>query len=111
MSGSMWSASDNTDWSAGVLPGTTSQADPNAPGVAGSAGLAIGTGTGQAGVVPITGGASGMGAVQEVWSVINRPFTTPMSAIDVFLLVGVILVAVVLWNLVLFHIRIAAETI
>lgn len=102
--------SGSVDWSAGVLPGTTQNADPNAPGVAGSAGWAVGTGTGQLGVVPVTGGGS-MGAVAEVWSVLNRPFTGDMSSVDVFLLVGVILVAVVMWNLILFHIRIAAETI
>ncbi len=114
MSGSMWNPTDAlgaaVDWSAGTIPGTTSNADPGAAGVAGSAGLTLGTGTGQQGIVPVAG-AGGMGAVQEVWSLINHPFTTPLSAADVFLLVGVILVAVVAWNLILFHIRIAAETI
>jgi hypothetical protein len=114
MSGTMWDATDalgaTVDWSAGVVPGTTSNADPGAAGVAGSAGLFVGTGTGQMGMVPVAG--AGMGnAVQEVWQVVNRPFTTPLSSVDIFLLVGVILVAVVLWNLILFHIRIAAETI
>jgi hypothetical protein len=99
------------DWSAGVIPGTTSNADPWSAGVAGSAGMSLGTGTGQNGIVPITG-TGGMGnALSEVWSTLNKPFTTPMSTVDVFLLIGVILVAVVIWNLILFHIRIAAETI
>jgi hypothetical protein len=34
-----------------------------------------------------------------------------MSPQSVFMLVGVVLVAIVLWNLILYHIRIAAEAI
>jgi hypothetical protein len=97
------------DWSAGVIPGTTSQADPWAPGVAGSAGVALGTGTGQHGNVPLQDVmGSGINAVMD-W--LNKPFTTPMSSIDVFLLVGTVLTAIIIWNFLMYHIRIAAETV
>jgi hypothetical protein len=99
------------DWSAGVIPGTTSQADPWQSGVAGSSGISLGTGTGQQGQVPVGGNGMGNGIVQPVLDFLNEPFTTPLSKADVFLLVGTILVAIILWNLILFHIRIAAESI
>jgi hypothetical protein len=103
----------DADPGAGVLPGTTSQADPWAAGVAGSTGVSVGTGTGQHGVVPIEGltGGGVAGAIQHVWDWINKPFTTPLSTVEITLIVGVILVAVILWQFILFHIRIAAETI
>jgi hypothetical protein len=100
------------DYSAGVIPGTTMQADPGAPGVAGSAGVAVGTGTGQHGAVPVEAGGGGMaGAVTRIYDWLNAPFIGQASPADVFLLVGVVLVAIVAWNLVLYHIRIAAESI
>jgi hypothetical protein len=34
-----------------------------------------------------------------------------MAPTDVFILVGVVLIAAIVWNLVLYHIRIAAEAI
>src|SRR4029077_16550929 len=111
MSGSSWNPDDalgqSVDWSAGIIPGTTTQADPNASGVAGSAGVMLGTGTGQAGVAPVTGGGGGMigDGTTAVWDWLNRPFNTPMSAVDITLLVGMILIAILLWNLVLYHIR------
>jgi hypothetical protein len=100
------------DYSAGILPGTTQQADPDAYGVAGSAGISLGTGTGQHGVehVQLTGGG-GMNPFTAVWHWLNTPFTTPLSPASVAILVGVILVSVIIWNLVLYHIRIAAESI
>jgi hypothetical protein len=104
----------DTDWTGGVLPGTTQQADTWAPGVAGSAGVALGTGTGQHGIEP-TGanfGDGGMGtAFTSVKDWLNKPFTTPLDPVSIFLIVGVILFAVIAWNLILFHIRIAAEAI
>jgi hypothetical protein len=117
VSGSEWDATDAlapaVDWGAGVIPGTTQQADPNAAGVAGSAGQALGTGTGQHGVVPLTEAGGGMfsDGIAAVWTWINKPFTTPLDPMDVFLLVGIVLVAIISWNLILYHIRIAAETI
>jgi hypothetical protein len=100
------------DYSAGTIPGTTQQADPESPGVAGSAGVSLGTGTGQHGQVPVTGMGGGMGAtIQRVYDWINKPFVGDASPGDVFLMVGIVLVAIIVWNLVLYHIRIAAETI
>ena len=98
----------------GILPGTTTQADPWAAGVAGSTGTALGTGTGAHGLQPASGliGGGGMGdALNQVWSFLNTPFSSPMDATSLFLIVGTILIAIVVWNLLLYHIRIAAETI
>lgn len=97
-----------------VLPGTTVNVDPNsAYPVAGDAGLAFGTGTGQQGIVPQTGGSGGgvANAIIGLWDWLNRPFTTPMSPMTLALMVGVVLVAIIFWNFILYHIRIAAETI
>lgn len=73
-------------------------------------GIAQGTGTGQMGVV-----AGGAGLVTQsvgrLTSWLNTPFTTPLDPINVFLLVGTILVAIIAWNLILYHLRIAAEAI
>ena len=98
------------DYSAGILPGTTQQADPWAAGVAGGSGVSLGTGTGQQGHVNVE--TQGMGnPFVAVWSWLNRPFQSPMSPYDVAMLVGVVLIAVIAWNLILYHIRIAAEAI
>jgi hypothetical protein len=98
---------------AGILPGTTTSADPGASGVAGSTGTVEGTGTSRYGFVPVTGliGGGVGNALDEVSSWLKTPFTTPMDPTSLFLMVGVVLVAIVIWNLVLYHIRIAAETI
>lgn len=42
---------------------------------------------------------------------LRRPFDTPMSPLTVFLVVGAIIVSIVLWNLVLYHIRMAAQEV
>jgi hypothetical protein len=99
------------DYAAGAIPGTTQAADPLAVGVAGSAGQALGTGTGQHGITPLLGGSAVGNAFASVWAWLNKPFTTPMNKVDVFLLIGTIIVAVLLWNIILYHVRIAAETI
>jgi hypothetical protein len=100
------------DYSAGILPGTTRQADPSMPGVAGATGVSLGTGTGSHGSVGVDTGDNTMGeGIAAVVDWINRPFTTPMSKTDVFLLVGTVLFAIVAWNFILYHIRIAAESI
>lgn len=99
------------DYSAGILPGTTQQADPDAWGVAGSAGISLGTGTGQHGVEHVQMGGSVGNPFVAVWNWLNTPFQTPLSPASIAVLVGVILVSVILWNLILYHIRIAAEAI
>lgn len=104
--------SDPSLW--GVLPGTTGTVDPgSANKPTGSAGWALGSGTGQHGVIPvvqdITGGVKSV--VNDFWGWINKPFTTPMTPGSLTMIVGTIIVAILLWNLVLYHVRIAAEAI
>lgn len=98
-------------YSAGILPGTTVNADPDAPGVAGTSGSGLGTGTGRLGYQTIAGGAVGNNPFVNAWKFVNEPITTPLSAVDVFVLIGTVLVSILLWNLILFHIRVAAEAI
>jgi hypothetical protein len=98
----------------GILPGTTTNVDPSSTAqVAGSTGAAMGTGTGQHGVAPTNGNGGGgmMEAFQDVWDWLNTPFRSPMAPMDVFLMVGSVLVALILWNLILYHIRIASESL
>jgi len=98
---------------AGLLPGTTGAVDQRAVPSAGDFGAVSGTGTGQHGVVPMIGGmGGGMGAAfSHLWGWLNTPFRQPMAPTDLFLLVGVVLVAILAWNMLLYHVRIAAETI
>jgi hypothetical protein len=100
----------------GIVPGTTGAVDPSSAWpVAGSTGVVEGGGVGQHGVTPLpllgSGDATVTDAVNDVWEWLNTPFSTPMSAINVFALVGTVLVALLMWNLILYHIRIAAEAI
>jgi hypothetical protein len=76
-------------------------------------GATVGSGAGIQGHSPLfsNGGSSVGEAVQDVWEWLNEPFTTPMSPIGIALIVGSILVAIILWNFVLYHVRIAAETL
>jgi hypothetical protein len=99
------------DFSAGVLPGTTAQLDEGTAGGAGSAGLSLGTGTGRYGTQSVEGNGSMGNPFVATWNWINEPFKSPMSPGSVFVLVGVVLVAILMWNLILYHIRIAAEAI
>ena len=102
------------DAQAGTIPGTTGAADPSSAWpIAGDAGMASGTGAGQFGIAPIVKGAAGTigGAVTSIWDWISRPFTSSMSPLVLFQMVGIIIIAVIVWNLVLYHIRIAAEAI
>jgi hypothetical protein len=96
-----------------VLPGTTENVDPtSAFPVAGATGIAMGTATGQHGITPLVGqGGTVTNAIDVVWKWLNTPFNQPMDPISIFLLVGSVIVAIMLWNLILYHIRIAAETI
>lgn len=90
--------------------GTTNQLDWWAAGGAGDSGYALGTGTGQQGHQQVD--TSNVGnPFSAVFHWLNTPFTTPMSPWSVALLVGVVLVSVIAWNLLLYHIRIAAESI
>jgi hypothetical protein len=99
------------DGDLGILPGTTSQVDPSSAWpIAGDTGVSIGTGTGQHGTSP-GGGISISGAFETIWQWLNKPFTTNMSPVSIMLLVGVVLISILLWNLILYHIRIAAESI
>lgn len=98
----------------GVLPGTTGNVDPSSAWpIAGQAGQAIGGGAGQYGFKPLAtmGDGTVQDAVNSVWSWLNAPLSQPMSPTGIFLLVGTILIAIILWNLILYHIRIAAETL
>lgn len=98
----------------GILPGTTGNLDPgSAANPAGSAGLALGTGTGMHGVIPMASNLGGgiANVITEFDDWLKTPFKTPMSPAGVFLLVGVILLAILGWNMVIYHVRIAAEAI
>lgn len=96
----------------GVLPGTTINVDPSSAWpIAGSAGAVLGTGTGQHGVVPLAGGTTLGNAFNSFWQWLNQPLTQPISAYNIFLLIGAVLIAIILWNLILYHVRIAAESL
>lgn len=98
----------------GIAPGTTQQVDPSsAYPFAGSTGVASGTGTQQHGIAPLLSGTGGTvsNAINGVWEWLNTPFNSQVSIVTVFGYVGAIAVAIILWNLILYHVRIAAETI
>ena len=97
----------------GIASGTTNAVDPySAFPIAGSTGVAEGTGTSQHGITPLLGqGGSMSGAINGVWTWLNKPFQTPFSPVTTFAAVGAVIVAILLWNMILYHVRIAAETI
>lgn len=97
----------------GIAPGTTQNLDPSsAYPFAGSTGVAQGTGTQQHGIAPLLGsGGTVSDAIDSVWAWLNTPFQSKLSPVTVFAYVGAVLVAIILWNLILYHVRIAAETI
>ena len=98
----------------GLVPGTTSTIDQSsAYPFAGSTGIASGTGTSQHGVAPLLSGQGGTvsDAINGVWDWLNQPFNSQMSIVTVFGYVGAIIVAIIAWNLLLYHVRIAAEAI
>lgn len=82
-------------------------------GLAPQSGVAVGTGTGPQGAVtvPTTGTASIGDGIASVLAWLNRPFTTPMSPQTLFLVVGIIIISVLAWNMILYHLRLAAETV
>lgn len=89
--------------------GTTGQLDQDTAGAAGSAGVALGTGTGQQGHASVDTTSSNPFVLVYNW--VNTPFKTPLSPATLFLWVGVGLFALIAWNLILYHVRIAAEAI
>ena len=98
----------------GLLPGETMNADPSsAYPIAGSTGIAMGTGTSQHGIAPLLSGTGGTvsDGINSIWEWLNEPFNSRMSIVTVFGYVGAILIAIIAWNLLLYHVRIAAETI
>ena len=76
-------------------------------------GVASGLGSGHYGFSQhfTMGDVSLSGAIQSMWSWLNEPFAKPLSPVGLTLIVGAILVAVILWNFILYHIRIAAEAL
>lgn len=99
----------------GVLPGTTGNLDPSSTAnPAGYAGVSVGTGTGRFGTIPMQsnlGGGLVSDVFQEFKDWLDTPFKTPLDPMSLVIVVGVILVSIIAWNFVLFHVRIAAETI
>ena len=89
--------------------GTTGQLDEGTSGGAGQSGIALGLGTGQQGHAPVDTSASNPFVALYNW--LNTPFKTPLSPASIMLLVGVILVSIIAWNLILYHVRIAAEAL
>jgi hypothetical protein len=102
----------DSDAGLGIIPGTTGNVDPgSAFPIAGDSGAATGTGAGRYGFrLAGVGGFVG-NAFTSIWNWLNKPFTTPMAPTDIFLLIGVIIFAMLLWNLILYHIRIAGEAL
>ena len=49
--------------------------------------------------------------VSKVLGWLNEPFTTPLDTKAIFLLVGIVAVSIIVWNMILYHIRIAAQEI
>lgn len=99
----------------GLLPGTTQNLDPSsAANPAGAAGISIGTGTGRFGTIPMQsnlGGGTVGNVVQEFKDWLDTPFKTPLDPMTLVIVVGTIMVAIIGWNFILYHVRIAAETI
>lgn len=99
-------------YSLGVVPGTTINVDPSSAWpIAGSAGTALGTGTGQQGITPQAGGMTVGNVMQGFWDWLNAPLTQPISAYSIFLIIGAISASWILWALIFYHIRIAAESL
>lgn len=98
----------------GTLPGTTIAMDEGISGGAGDSGIAAGLGTGQNGISQIGGPGVG-GAIMGVWNALiawlKRPVVGQVSPLITIYLVGLVFFAILFWNIVLYHIRIAAEEI
>ncbi len=76
-------------------------------------GVASGTGAGQHGVSQVLTQGEGpvTHAINSLWAWLNEPFSAPLSPMGLTMIVGAILVAVILWTFILYHIRIAAEAL
>ena len=101
---------DPDDALLGILPGTTGNVDPSSAWpIAGDTGVASGEGSGRYGITPVFGSIGN--AAGSIWSWLNEPFKSPMSAADIALVVGVVMIAILAWNLILYRIRLAAESL
>jgi hypothetical protein len=110
MAGFSWDDSDT----GGAAEAAGSAAILGFPGAASQAGgVASGTGTGQHGVVPVA--SNGNGTIAGYFASLNAwlkaPFMGVVSPQGIFLLIGAIAISLILWNLILYHIRIASEAI
>jgi hypothetical protein len=105
------------DSALGLLPGTTGAVDPSsAYPIAGDTGVASGTGAGAHGLwmnAPPVGQAGGAirDGIEQLWDWLNEPFTRPLSITTIFIMVGSVLIGILVWNMILYHIRIAAESL
>lgn len=48
---------------------------------------------------------------QEIMDLLKAPFVGPLDLEDLFLIVGVVLIFIMVWTMILYHVRIAAEEI
>jgi hypothetical protein len=73
-------------------------------------GLALGTGTGQQGNVPVASNDNG-GFLDSIFDWFTQPLVGNISPTGVFMLVGAVVISIIVWNLLLYHLRIAGEEI
>lgn len=78
---------------------------------ANNSGVAQGLGTGPYGAVAIPSGNSAMTALQSVLNWINAPLTEQWSPKFIVEVIGLILIGFIFWNMIIFHVRLAAEAI
>lgn len=76
----------------------------------------LGTGTGAHGVTSSSADDESsetgiFGAFDDLFEWLNTPFTTPLDPWSLFLGVGVVIFAIIAWNLILYHVRLAAQTV
>jgi hypothetical protein len=78
------------------------------PGASAEAGgIALGTGTGQHGAVPVSSDNGGI--IDSFFDWLTQPLIGNASPRAIFLLIGVVFISIILWNLVLYNLRIAGE--
>ena len=76
-----------------------------------NSGLALGTGTGPHGVIAQSQGNTAVSAIDSVLNWLKAPLTEQWSPQEIFLIVGIIIASFIGWNMILYHIRLAAETL
>jgi hypothetical protein len=76
-----------------------------------TAGAAMGTGTGQYGIVPTIVPAGSGDLIAKIAALPTKPFAGSLSAIDIFLVVGVVGFASIVWGFMLYHVRLAAKQV